>query len=383
MFIELTEEQHMLQQSIRSFATDVIRPRAESIDQNSAYPDDIIAQLCELGLMGVTIPEQWGGSGMDQTSYAVAMEEVSAACASVGVTMSAHNSLVCDPLLRFGTDEQKERWLKPLAQGKKIGCYALSEPGTGSDAANQTTTCEPDGDGWILNGTKNFITNGPIADVIIVFAMHDKSLGYKGITAFVVDMDHDGVSCGAKEHKLGIKGSPCSSVTFEDCRVGADAMLGALGQGFKVAMSTLDGGRIGIAAQAIGIAREAYEEALQYSTERHAFGGPICNLQAIQHKLADMATDLDAARLLTYRAAALKQSGEKYSKESAMAKVYASEMSTRVTHQALQVHGGYGYLEDFAAARHYRDARITEIYEGTSEIQRLVIAAAVLKETAA
>ena len=315
MFIELTEEQRMLQQSIRAFATDVIRPRAESIDKDSAYPADIVAQLSELGLMGVTIPEEWGGSGMDQTSYAIAAEEISAACASVGVTMSAHNSLVCDPLNRFGTDAQKEQWLKPLAQGKKIGCYALSEPSTGSDAANQTTVCERDGDGWILNGTKNFITNGPIADVIVVFAMHDRSLGYKGITAFVVDMHQDGVSCGAKEHKLGIKGSPCSSVTFEDCRVDGDAMLGSLGEGFKVAMTTLDGGRIGIAAQAIGIAREAYEEALQYSMERHAFGGPISNLQAIQHKLADMATDVDASRLLTYRAATLKQAGKKYSKQ--------------------------------------------------------------------
>lgn len=382
MFIELNEEQKMLEQAVRGFSRDRILPGAREFDQTGKIPDSILQEMADMGLMGICIPEQWGGAGLDPVSYVVAVEEVSAACGSTSVTMSVNNSLVGDPLLKYGTDAQKEKWLKPLAQGKLVGCYGLSEPGTGSDAANQQTTAVPDGDGWIIQGTKNFITNAPIADVIIVFAMTDKSAGHSGITAFVVDMKQDGVSCGPKEHKLGIKASPCSSVMFEDCRVGADALLGEVGKGFKVAMTTLDGGRIGIAGQAVGIARQAYEEALQYSTERKAFGSTISNLQAIQHMLADMATEIDAARLLTYRAAWLKGQGMRFSKEAAMAKLYASEMSSRVTHKALQVHGGYGYLEDFNAARHYRDARITEIYEGTSEIQRLVISAAVLKEHA-
>ena len=382
MFIDLTSEQKLLQQSVRGFAESVVKPVAAELDRESRYPKAIVRQMAEMGLLGVAVPEAWDGAGLDTVCYVVAMEEISAACASTGVTMSVNNSLVCDPLLKFGSDAQKERWLKPLARGDLLGCFALSEPGTGSDAANQQTTCVRHGDGWVLNGTKNFITNAPVADVIIVFAMSDKSLGYKGITAFVLGMDTPGVSCPPKEHKLGIKGSPCSSVVFDECKVGPEAQLGKVGEGFKVAMSTLDGGRIGIAAQALGIARVAYEEALRYSTERKAFGQPISELQAIQHKLADMATELDAARLLTYRAATMKDAGVPFSKEAAMAKLYASEMATRVTHQALQVHGGYGYLEDFNAARHYRDARITEIYEGTSEIQRLVIAAATLKELA-
>lgn len=382
MFIELSEEQHMLQQSLRAFANDAIRPTAAENDHASHYPADRIKLLADMGLMGVAVPEKWGGAGMDAVSYVIAMEEMSAACASVGVTMSVNNSLVCDPLVHYGTDTQKERWLKPLARGEMLGCFGLSEPGTGSDTANQSTVCVPDGDGWVLNGTKNFITNGPVAGAMVVFAMNDRSLGTRGICAFVLGMDTPGVTCGAKEHKLGIKASPCSSVILEDCRVGPEALLGEVGKGFKVALNTLNGGRIGIAAQALGIAREAYEEALQYSTERRAFGQAICEFQAIQHKLADMATEIDAARLLTYRAASLKQSGARYVKEAAMAKVYASEMATRVTHQALQIHGGYGFLEDFNAARHYRDARVCEIYEGTSEIQRLVIATATLKELA-
>jgi butyryl-CoA dehydrogenase len=380
MHLELSEEQRMLQQAVRKFAQSTVLPLAAQADADSRFPKQLLQPLAELGMMGMAVPEQWGGFGLDHVSYVVAVEELSAACATVGVTISVNNSLVCDPLTHFATDAQKERFLKPLAQGKKLGCFALSEPGTGSDAANQQTSCVQDGDGWIINGTKNFITNGPIADVVLVFAMHERALGNHGICAFVMPMDTPGISCGAKEHKLGIKASPCCSVHFDDVRVGGDALVGPVNGGFKVALNTLDGGRIGIAAQAIGIARQAYEEALQYSTERHAFGQAICQFQAIQHKLADMATEIDAARLLTYRAASLKDEGVRYTKEAAMAKVFASEMSTRVTHQALQIHGGYGYLEDFSAARHYRDARITEIYEGTSEIQRLVIASKVLKE---
>ncbi len=383
MHIELTEEQQMLQQSVRSFARDRVAPIAADIDRTKRYPKEVIDEMGELGLMGIAIDPKWGGSGLDYVNYVVAMEEISWGCATVGVTMSVNNSLFCEPLNKFGTDAQKGKWLKGVASGKLAGCFALSEPGTGSDAANQQCVAVADGDGWILNGTKNFITNGPIADAIVVFAMTDKSAGARGITAFVVGMDEPGVSCGEHEKKLGIKASPCCSVMFDDCRVGPEALLGQVGKGFKVAMTTLDAGRIGIAGQALGIARAAFEEALQYSTERKAFGGPICNLQAIQHKLADMATEIDAARLLTYRAASLHDQGKRHSKESAMAKLYASEVATRVTHQAIQIHGGYGYLNDFGAERHYRDARITEIYEGTSEIQRLVIAAATLKELAA
>ncbi len=380
MHFDLSEDHRLLQESVRAFARAKILPHAASFDREGHFPRALLGELAQMGLMGVYVPEDYGGAGLDVLAYIVAMEELSAACASVGVTVSVQNSLTIDPIQTFGTEPQKRRFLVPLAQGKAIGCFALSEPGTGSDAANQQTVCVPDGDGWILNGTKNFITNAPIADTIVVFAMSDKSLGNRGICAFVLDMRTPGVSCAPKEHKLGIRASPCSSVIFEDVRVGPDAMLGRVGEGFKVAMKTLDGGRIGIAAQALGIARQAYEEALQYAQDRQAFGAPISALQAIQHKLADMAMELDAARLLIHRAAWLKDQGQPFSKEAAMAKLYASEMATRVTHQALQVHGGYGYLEDFQAARHSRDARITEIYEGTSEIQRLVVAAATLKE---
>ncbi len=382
MHIELTDEQQMLQQSVRSFAKDRVAPGAAETDRTKQYPADVIAEMAQLGLMGIAVDERWGGSGLGYVSYAIAVEEISAACATAGVTMSVNNTLFGEPLSKFGTDAQKTRWLKGVATGKLCGCFALSEPGTGSDAANQQTTAVADGDGWILNGTKNFITNGPVADAIVAFAMTDKSLGYRGITAFVLGMDTPGVSCGEHEKKHGITASPCCSVMFDECRVGPEALLGEVGKGFKVAMTTLDAGRIGIASQAVGIARAAFEEALQYSTERKAFGGPICDLQAIQHKLADMATEIDAARLLTWRAAQLHDLGKRHSKESAMCKLYASEMSARVTHQALQIHGGYGYLKDFAAERHCRDARITEIYEGTSEIQRLVIAGATLEELA-
>ena len=297
--------------------------------------------------------------------------------------MSVNNSLVCDPLMKWADDAQKEQWLRPLATGDKLGCFALSEPATGSDAAAQTCMAVPDGDEWVIDGTKNWITNGPQADTCILIAMVDRSKGVRGIVAFVVDMARDGVHSGPPEDKLGICASGTSSLIFEGYRARDDERLGAVGDGFKVAMSTLDGGRIGIAAQALGIARAAFEKATLYSTERKAFGGPISDLQAIQHKLADMGTELDAARLLTHRAAVAKGEGGRFGHLSAMAKLYASEMAQRVTHQAIQVHGGYGYVREYDVERHYRDQRITEIYEGTSEIQRLVIARQVLKEAAA
>ena len=383
MHFELTEEQTLLQQMVRQFADDRIAPVAEALDREHRYPAEIIAEMAGMGLMGVAIPEAWGGAGMDHLAYVIAMEEVSRACASTGVIMSVNNSLVCDPLLRFGTEEQKRTWLVPLARGERLGCFALSEPGTGSDAAAQRTTARRAGDGWVLEGTKNFITNGPQADTCIVFAIGDRSLGARGIVAFVVDMHRDGVSVGKVEDKIGITASGTSSIILDGYVASDEERLGGVGDGFKVAMSTLDGGRIGIAAQAVGIGRAAFEAAARYATERHAFGGPISNLQAIQHMIADMGTELDAARLLTWRAATLKDQGRPYGKESAMAKLYAAEASKRAVHQALQIHGGYGVCKEYAVERHYRDQRITEIYEGTSEIQRLVIARAVLKEAAA
>jgi len=381
MHFEQTEDQKLLQQSVKDWADKRVAPLAAELDQNHRYPAELVQEMAEMGLLGMCVPDQWGGSGMDHVSYVLAMEEVSRACASTGVIMSVNNSLVCDPLKRFATDAQKEKWLKPLAQGKKLGCYALSEPGTGSDAANQSCTATVNDDGtYTIVGTKNWITNGPTADTCILFAMTDRSQGVRGITSFIVDLHRDGVERGKLEDKLGITASGTCSLIFDGYVATPDEVLGEVNKGFKVAMTTLDGGRIGIAAQALGIARAAFEAAALYSTERKAFGKPISALQAIQHKLADMATELDAARLLTLKAAWLKDQGKPYGKASAMAKLYASEMSHRVCHQALQVHGGYGFVKEFAVERHYRDQRITEIYEGTSEIQRLVIARAVLKE---
>jgi butyryl-CoA dehydrogenase len=294
--------------------------------------------------------------------------------------MSVNNSLVSDPIKRFGTDEQKERWLRPVASGQIMGAYALSEPGTGSDAAAQQTVAVRDGDGWVINGAKNFITNGAEAKVVLVFAMGDTSLGVRGINAYLVPTDSPGFSIAKNEKKMGIKGSSTSQINLDEVRVGPEAMLGEVGEGFKIAMSTLDGGRIGIASQALGIARQAFEEARDYSLERTTFGKPISEHQAIQFKLADMATEIDAARLLIWQAACLKDQGAAFGTAAAKAKLYASEMSRRVTNEALQVFGGYGFCKDFPAERHVRDARITEIYEGTSEIQRIVIARSLLTE---
>ena len=381
MEFNLSEEQAMLRDSVRAMAKQEILPFAAAIDEAGAFPWDQVNRMSELGLIGIAVPEKWGGSGMDNVSYALAAEEVSAACASCGVIMSVNNSLAGDPIRRFGTDEQKERWLKPLARGEIMGAYGLSEPGTGSDAAAQKTTAVRDGDGWVINGAKNFITNGAEAKVIVAFAMGEPDKGVKGINAYLIPADTAGYSVAKNEDKLGIKGSSTSQIHFDEVRVGPEALLGNPGDGFKIAMTTLDGGRIGIAAQALGIARQAFEEARDYSLERSSFGRPISKHQAIQFKLADMATEIDAARLLIWRAALLKDQGESYGQAAAMAKLYASEMSQRVTNQALQVYGGYGYCKDYPAERHLRDARITEIYEGTSEIQRIVIARGVLADS--
>ncbi len=382
MDLSFTPEQTLLRDTARDFAQKQVAPHAAAIDKQHRFPREIIAQLGELGLMGVAIPEEWGGAGMDAVSYALALEEISRACASTGVIMSVNNSLCCDPLLKFGSDDQKKQWLLPLAAGKKLGCFALSEPEAGSDAAAQKTVAKKtaDGSGYVINGTKNFITNGPVADLIVLMAMTDPQAGHKGISAFLIDAKAEGVSFGPVDDKLGIRGAPSAQLFLSDAPVAASARLGNEGDGFKIAMTALDGGRIGIAAQALGIARAAFEAATRYATERKTFGQPIANHQAIQFKLADMCTEIDAARLLIWRAAAKKDAKARFTTEAAMAKLFASEVANRVAKEALQVFGGYGYLTDFPAERHYRDAKITEIYEGTSEIQRLVIASSVLKD---
>jgi len=379
MHFELTETQQMLRDTCREFAERELTPNARRWDEEHRFPAEAVKKLGELGLLGIAVPEEWGGAGADNVSYALAMEEISRGCASTGVIMSVNNSLYCDPVLKFGTDEQKERWLKPFATGEKLGCFGLTEPEAGSDAAAQKTVAVRDGDFFRITGSKNWITNGPQADAIVLFTMTDKAKGNKGITAFLVDLDTPGVTRAPPDRKLGITASGSCSLFFENVKVPASQMLGKEGEGFKIALGTLDGGRVGIAAQALGIARAAYEEALAYSKERKTFDKPIASHQAISFMLADMATEIDAARLLVLRAAALKDKGVRHSAESAMAKLYASEMSHRVTHKAIQIHGGYGYSKEFDAERHYRDARITEIYEGTSEIQRVVISASLLK----
>jgi butyryl-CoA dehydrogenase len=335
--------------------------------------------MAQLGLLGIAVPEQYGGAGLDNVSYALAMEEVSRACASTGVIMSVNNSLVCDPILRFASEAQKQQWLVPLASGKMLGCFALSEPEAGSDAAAQKTVAERDGNDWVINGTKNWITNGPVADVCVLFTMNDRAAGHRGITAFILPMKTKGVRCGPPDDKMGIRGSKSSQIYLDDVRLPDDALLGEVGGGFRVAMSTLDGGRIGIAAQAIGIARAALEDALAYAQQRRTFGKPIAQHQAIQFKLADMATEIDAARLLALRAAWLKDRKHPYGKEASMAKLYASDVANRAAREGIQIFGGNGYVTEFPVERHFRDAKITEIYEGTSEIQRLVISGYLMK----
>ncbi|MFC2171099.1 acyl-CoA dehydrogenase [Acidobacteriota bacterium] len=379
MDIKLTEEQKILRSTIREFAGNEILPRATELDRSGKFPYDLVRKCADLNLMGVAIPEQWGGGGMDYVSYCIAVEEVSRCCGSTGVILSVNNSLVCDPLLEFGNDDQKERFLKPLAKGDKIGCFALTEPEAGSDAGNQKSTAVVDGNEYVLNGQKIFITNGEAADTVIVFMMTDKSKGVKGITAFIVEKGTPGFSLGQKDDKLGINASGTAELLFEDCRIPVEQRLGNESEGFKIAMKTLDGGRIGIAAQAVGIAQAALNEAIKYGRERKQFGKPIGSFQAISFMIADMATEIDAARLLTYRAAYTKDSGKRYSMEAAMAKLFASETAMKATTKGIQIHGGYGYMKDFPMERFFRDAKITEIYEGTSEIQRIVIASSILR----
>jgi len=370
---ELTEQQRMIRDMARDFATREVAPVAAENDRLERFPDDIVKRLGELGFMGMNVPEQYGGSGLDSLCYVLAMEEISKACASVGVIMSVNNSLVCWPLETYGTEEQKKTWLTPLARGEKLGAYCLSEPDAGTDAANQMTVAKPDGDGWVINGMKNFITNGAHADVLIMFAQTNPELKHKGIRAFIVEKTDPGFSVIRKEEKMGIRSSDTAQLALDNIKVGPERVLGDEGTGFKIAMSTLDGGRIGIAAQALGISTAAFEAAREYAKQREQFGRPIAKFQAIQWKIADMALRLEAARLLTYKAAWAKEQGGRYSEEAAMAKLAASEASHFITNEAVQIFGGNGYSKEYPIERHFRDAKITEIYEGTSEAQRLVI----------
>ncbi len=381
MNLELTEEQKLLQQTVREFAESEVKPLARELDETGHFPRATFRKAAELGLTGVAFPEQYGGAGFDHISYAIVIEEISRGCASTGVILSVQNSLFCDPIYRFGTEEQRKRWLVPFARGEKIGCYALTEPQAGSNAAALATKAVRKGDRYIVNGTKAWITNGGAADAAIVYVNTDPPKGEKGITALVVERGTPGFKVGKEEKKLGINATACVELSFTDCEVPVENRIGSEGEGYKVALSTLDGGRIGIAAQATGIAWGAFEEALKYSQQRMAFGQPISNFQAIQFMLADMATEIDAARLLTRKAAWKQDTGGRFSMEASIAKLFSSEMATRVAHKAIQIHGGYGYSREYPVERMYRDARITEIYEGTSEIQRLVIAAWVLKSS--
>lgn len=380
MQFELNEQQRMIKEAAADFAAREVAPIAAAIDEEERFPTDVVKKMGELGFMGMNVPEQYGGAGLDSVCYAVALEEISKACASTGVIMSVNNSLVCWPLETYGNEEQKQKWLTPLAKGEKLGAYCLSEPGAGTDAAAQTTTAKLDGDHWVINGMKNFITNGANADILIVFAHTNPEIKHKGIRAFIVESTAEGFSVIRKEDKMGIRASDTAQLAFDNVRIPVDQVLGDEGQGFKIAMSTLDGGRIGIAAQALGISGAAYDAALAYSKQREQFGKPICAFQAIQWKIADMATRLEAAQLLTYRAAWTKDQGRRYSKESAMAKLYASEASHYITNEAVQIFGGNGYSKEYPVERFFRDAKITEIYEGTSEAQRMVISSMELKK---
>jgi butyryl-CoA dehydrogenase len=378
--LTLTEEQELAQRAARDFATEKVLPRAAEIDDQGKIPPELLREMGALGFMGTYVPERYGGSGLDALSYVLIVEEINRACASTGVVLCSHVSLAVDPILHHGSDAQKETYLPKLARGEWIGCFALSEPASGSDAAAMRTSARRDGDHWILNGTKNFITNGSLSNVAIVFAQTDPAQKSKGIAAFIVEKGTPGFSVGKLEKKLGIRGSDTAQLIFQDARVPAANLLGEVSEGYRIALSTLDGGRISIAAQAVGIARACLEDSLAYAKQREAFGKKVADFQAIQWMLADMATEIDAARLLTWCAAAMKDARENYILAAAEAKLFASDVAVKAARDCVQIFGGYGYLKDFPAERHYRDAKITEIYEGTSEIMKLVIAEEILKE---
>jgi alkylation response protein AidB-like acyl-CoA dehydrogenase len=380
MDFELTEEQRMVRDTTRGYAEKELKPFASRLDHDGVYPQEQLEKLGAMGLMGVFVPEQLGGSGLDRVAYVAALEEISKVWASLGVIMSVNNSLVCGPLVRFGTEAQKKRYLPRVASGEWLGCYALTEPSAGSDAGSIQTQAKRAGEDYVLNGSKVFTTNGSRANLAIVYAVTDPSSGKNGISAFLVERQTSGYVVDKIEDKLGLNASETAALRFENCRVPRENLLGHEGEGLRIALETLDGGRIGIAAQALGIAQACLEESLSYSQERKQFGEPIANFQAIQWMLADMATEIDAARLLTYRAASLQQQGKNVTREAAMAKLFASESSNRAAYKAVQIFGGYGYIKDFPVERFFRDARVTTLYEGTSEIQRLIIARQLLRE---
>lgn len=376
----LTEEQELLQQTVRDFAQNELKPRAAKFDEQEYIDDDILKAMGELGLMGICFPEEYGGAGMDTVCYAIAVEEISRVCASSGITLAAHISLGLNPIFMFGTEEQKQKYLPKLCSGEELGSFGLTEPNAGSDAGGTETTAVKDGDEWILNGSKMFITNGSKAWTSVNTALTDKEKRAKGISSFIVERGTPGFSVGKKIHKMGIRGSDTTELIFENCRIPESNLLGKLNEGFKQFMIILDGGRISIGAMALGIAQGAFDEALKYSKERQQFNRPIGRFQAIQFMLADMATEIEAARHLVYNAARLKDAGKSYSTQSAMCKMYASEVAMRTCIKAIQIHGGYGYTKEYPIERMFRDAKLTEIGEGTSEIQRIVIARNLLRD---
>lgn len=380
MHLELNDDHKMIQKTAREFAEKEVKPKAHELDETGRFPHDTFRKAAELGLTGVYVPESYGGAGFDHIGYSIVIEEISRVCASTGVILSVCNTLFCDPILRFGAEEQKKKYVTPHARGEKVGCYCLTEPQAGSDAGNQRTAAVLKGNEYILNGTKAWVTNGAVADTAIVYAVTDPAQGSKGISAFIIESSFPGWKVVREEKKMGINATATAEILLQDCRVPKENLLGGEGNGFRIALRTLDDGRVGIAAQATGIAQGAFEESLRYAQERVAFGQPIANFQAIRFMLADMATEIEASRLLLRRAAWLQDQagfdakGGRYSLEASLAKLFASEMAQRVCHKAVQIHGGYGYSRDYAVERMYRDQRITELYEGTSEIQRLVIA---------
>jgi alkylation response protein AidB-like acyl-CoA dehydrogenase len=375
--MQLSETQALIRDTARSFAETDLKPNAARWDAESEFPREAVAEMGRLGLLGMLVPEEWGGVGADHVAYAMALEEVAAGDGSCSTIMSVHNSVGCMPILKFGTQEQKERFLRPMARGKTLAAFCLTEPGAGSDAAAIKTRARRDGNHWVLNGTKQFITSGANAQVAIVFAVTDPGAGRKGISAFVVPTETAGYTVAKIEHKLGQRASDTCQIVFEDCRLTPDLMLGEEGQGYRIALANLEGGRIGIAAQSLGMARAAYEAALAYAKERQAFGTAIVNHQAVAFRLADMATQIEAARHLILHVADLRDRGQPCMTEASMAKLFASEMAEKVCSDAIQIHGGYGYLNDFPVERIYRDVRACQIYEGTSDIQRLVISRAI------
>ncbi len=379
MNFNLSKEQEMVRNVMREFAENEVKPIAAEIDETGRFPKETVEKMAKYNILGIPFPVEYGGAGGDEIAYAIAVEELSKVCGTTGVICSAHTSLGCWPIYKYGTEEQKQKYLVPLAKGEKLGAFGLTEPNAGTDAAGQQTTAVLDGDNYILNGTKIFITNGGQADTYIIFAMTDRTKGTRGISAFILEKDFPGFSIGKLEDKMGIRGSSTTELIFRDCIVPKENLLGDIGQGFKIAMSTLDGGRIGIAAQALGIAEGALDETIKYIKEREQFGRPLSKFQGLQWMVADMGTEIEAAKLLVYKAAYNKANGLPYNKEAAMAKLFAANTAMSVTTKCVQLHGGYGYTKDYPVERMMRDAKITEIYEGTSQVQQMVIAANLLK----